>query len=169
MTPDSWRQRPHSSDPLRILIADDNRDCAQTLQMLLCLDGYRVQVAHDGLESIESFANFKPHVVLLDMEMPKLDGYEAARRMRELPAGKEAVLIAITGRAQSEHKLHAEARFDEYLRKPVNRQIIEDLLRHVAARRCLAETGAVLQEHERSPGSASLIPAPPCTVRAVRE
>lgn len=80
----------------RILVVDDNRDSATSLAMLLKLTGHETNTAYDGLEAVEAAATCKPDVILLDIGLPKLNGYEACRRIREQPWGKKVVIIALT-------------------------------------------------------------------------
>ena len=104
---------------LRILVADDNRDAAQTLAMLLRLDGHDVRAVHDGAEALAIGDAFRPQLLLLDIGMPVLDGYEAARQVRERPWGKAAHLVALTGWGQESDRLKAmEAGFQYHLVKP---------------------------------------------------
>jgi CheY-like chemotaxis protein len=113
----------------RILVADDNRDAADSLAMILRLAGHEVHAAHDGREAVEAAAWFRPDVALLDIGMPKLNGYEACRRIREQPWGMNIVLVAITGWGQEEDKRRAsEAGFDHHLTKPVDPAALEPLL-----------------------------------------
>lgn len=113
----------------RILVADDFPQSAETLARLLRQEGNEVEVAQDGIEAVESAARFLPDVVVLDIAMPKLDGYEAARKIREQPWGKHMVLIALTGWGQQEDRRRTqEAGFDAHLTKPVNCEAIMDLL-----------------------------------------
>lgn len=81
----------------KILIADDNHDAAVSLGMLLELMGHETRMAHDGAEAVEIAEHFHPDVVLLDLGMPKLDGYEAARRIAARPWARSSVLVAVTG------------------------------------------------------------------------
>jgi PAS domain S-box-containing protein len=113
----------------RILVVDDNKDAATSMDMVLRIMGNEVQVAHDGLEAVDRAATFKPNVVLLDIGMPKLNGYDAARRIRQLTNGKDMVLVALTGWGQDEDKRRAtEAGFDHHLTKPVDPAALEQLL-----------------------------------------
>jgi PAS domain S-box-containing protein len=113
----------------RILIVDDNEDAAASMDMVLRIMGNEVQVAHDGLEAVDRAATFSPNVVLLDIGMPKLNGYDAARRIRQLTNGKDMVLVALTGWGQDEDKRRAtEAGFDHHLTKPVDPAALEQLL-----------------------------------------
>jgi CheY-like chemotaxis protein len=113
----------------RILIADDNEQAARVLGMLLAALGNEVRVAYDGLAAVEMAAEFRPDVVLLDIGMPKLNGYDTARRIRELPGGKEVVLAALTGWGQEEDKRRTrEAGFDHHFVKPVEPAALQRLL-----------------------------------------
>jgi len=116
----------------RILVVDDNRDSADSLAILLELDGNEIRTAYDGVEAIETAAEFRPEVVLLDLGLPRLDGYEAARRMRTEPWGEQVLLIALTGWDHDDDRRRTlEAGFDQHLVKPVDSgalmKIIADL------------------------------------------
>ena len=115
-------------DPRRILVVDDNRDAADSLCMLLKARGHEVRVAYDGLEAVGAAVAFRPEVVLLDIGLPKLSGYEAARRIREA-GGAGTLLIAVTGWGQEEDRRRArEAGFDHHLTKPVDPLAISRLI-----------------------------------------
>jgi signal transduction histidine kinase len=106
---------------LRILIADDNEDAADSMSLLLAAAGHDVTTVYDGLAAVESAATVRPDTVILDIGMPILDGYGAARRIREEPWGAAVFLIALTGWGQPEDRRHAaEAGFDLHLTKPVD-------------------------------------------------
>ena len=112
----------------RILVVDDNRDSADSLGMLLRTLGNEVRMAHDGLEAVAVAAAFQPDVVLLDIGLPKLNGYDVARRIRD-QRGKGVVLIAVTGWGQAEdRRLSREAGFDHHLTKPINLGALQKLL-----------------------------------------
>jgi PAS domain S-box-containing protein len=114
---------------LRIFIVDDNRDSADTLGMVLRLMGNDIRTAYDGEEAVALAGEFRPDVVLLDIGLPKLNGYEACRRIREQPWGKNMVLIAVTGWGQEEdRRLSHEAGFDKHMVKPVDPQGLIKLL-----------------------------------------
>ena len=118
---DLQEERVRSGAPLRILVVDDNRDAAATLALLLELTGHDVRTAHDGLEALAMASEFRPDVVLLDIGLPKLNGYEVARRIRRQPRGQGVVLIAITGWGQEEDKRQSQdAGFDQHIVKPVD-------------------------------------------------
>jgi PAS domain S-box-containing protein len=113
----------------RVLIADDNRDAADSLAMLLRLEGHEVFVAHDGETALRLFEESQPQVALLDIGMPELDGYEVARRIRAKPAGKSVLLIAITGWGQEkDRRKSVEAGFDHHVTKPVEPEAVLKLI-----------------------------------------
>jgi len=114
---------------LRILVADDNRDTAQSLQELLLLSGHQVQLAYDGEEALAAFKRDEPDVALLDIGMPRMSGLEVARAIRSLPSGQRAIMIAITGRGNARDRREAlEAGFDHHAIKPVDPTHIQDLI-----------------------------------------
>ncbi len=118
----------------RILVADDFPQSAETLARLLRHDGSEVRVAQDGLEAFEIAAAFRPDVVVLDIAMPKLNGYETARKIRAQTWGKTMVLIALTGWGQQQDRRRTqEAGFDAHLTKPVNYGAIMELLAKLPA------------------------------------
>ena len=105
--------------PLRVLIADDDRDGALTLATLLALEGFEVRTVHGGQEALDNARDFRPDVALLDIGMPKITGYEAARRLRLRYGNDCPVLIAITGWKQASDKILASlAGFDHHVAKP---------------------------------------------------
>jgi CheY-like chemotaxis protein len=113
----------------RILLADDNRDALDSLATLLQCDGHEVHTAGDGAEALVMASQHHPDVVLLDIGMPKLDGYEVARRIRAEPWGKSAVLIALTGWGQDEDRRRSrEVGFDSHLVKPLDPEALSTLL-----------------------------------------
>ncbi|MGH2626539.1 MAG: hybrid sensor histidine kinase/response regulator, partial [Anaerolineales bacterium] len=113
----------------RILIVDDNRDAATSLATLLKLTGNETQTAHDGLEAVEAAAMFRPDVMLLDIGLPKLNGYDACRRIREQPWGRNMVLVALTGWGQDDDRRQSkDAGFDHHMVKPVDLDALMKLL-----------------------------------------
>jgi PAS domain S-box-containing protein len=113
----------------RILVVDDNRDAAESLAMMLHMMGNEVRTAHDGLEAVAAAEAFRPDVVLLDLGMPKLNGYAAARRIRQQPWGRDMALVALTGWGQDDDRRKSkEAGFDHHLVKPVEASALERLL-----------------------------------------
>ncbi len=135
--PDAGRDPPTAETPLRplmsrrILIADDNRDAAETLAELLRMNGHEVNMVHDGPGALAAFAELRPDIVLLDIGMPGLSGYEVARTMRDNRRSPLVKLIAITGWAQENDKARAmSAGFDYHFTKPVD---VQKLLALVSA------------------------------------
>jgi CheY-like chemotaxis protein len=119
--------RPVSSR--RILVVDDNRDSARSLAMLLEITGNQTQTAHDGIEALSVAERFRPNVVLLDIGLPKMSGYEVCRALRESAWGKEAIIIALTGWGQDEFRTQSkEAGFDGHLVKPVELAVLTALI-----------------------------------------
>ncbi|MBL8799911.1 MAG: response regulator [Planctomycetia bacterium] len=129
---DAGRSRPDAGADgrqRRILVVDDNRDSAISLSTMLELLSNEVHTAHDGLAAVEAAAAFQPEVIFLDIGLPKLNGYDAARRIRELPGGRSIFLIALTGWGQDEDRRRsAEAGFNLHLVKPMDPTAIENLL-----------------------------------------
>ena len=120
---------PSPSEPLRVLVADDNRDSAETCGMLLELAGHKVRIAHTGQAALDLAHRFHPHVLLLDIGMPELNGYQVAEAIRAAPWGRNMVLIAVTGWGQEADKRRAlAAGFDHHLTKPIDVTRLEALL-----------------------------------------
>jgi CheY-like chemotaxis protein len=113
----------------RVLIADDNLAALETLSLMIELLGYEVRRARDGAEAVALAETFRPDTVLMDLGMPNVNGYEAARRMREQPWGRRLLLIATTGWGQEEDRRRSrEAGFDHHLVKPIDTEVLRDLL-----------------------------------------
>jgi CheY-like chemotaxis protein len=113
----------------RILLVDDNAESTEPLSLLLQGKGHETRVSTDGEEAIAAADDFKPHCVLLDLGLPKMDGYEVARRLRERPYGEDLVLVALTGWAGKDIRSKAaEAGFDYHLVKPVNWEELERIV-----------------------------------------
>ena len=131
---------PTTSVGRRILIVDDNYDGADSLAMLLEEVGHETHQAHDGVEALEVAERVRPDAVLLDIGLPKLNGYEVCRRLRERPWGEELMIVALTGWGQDEDRQRSlEAGFDTHLVKPVDHDVLMRLLtsrpsHHAAAR-----------------------------------
>jgi signal transduction histidine kinase/CheY-like chemotaxis protein len=105
----------------RILIADDNRDAAESMGTMMRHLGHEVRIVHDGAQAVEEAGEFRPDIALLDIGMPRLNGYDAAQRIRAQAWGQDMVLIALTGWGQDEDKrLAADAGFNQHFTKPVN-------------------------------------------------
>jgi signal transduction histidine kinase/ActR/RegA family two-component response regulator len=113
----------------RVLVVDDNEDSAETMALLLQSLGAEVRTANDGLTALEALRQHAPSVVILDIGMPRMDGYEVARRARQTPEGRAAMLIALTGWGQEEDRRRTqEAGFDHHLVKPVDLAALRALL-----------------------------------------
>jgi signal transduction histidine kinase len=116
----------------RILVVDDNVDAAETLGLMLKLQGHQVQTAHDGLQALNAASVFLPHIILLDLGMPNLNGYETANRIRSQAWGRDIALVAVTGWGQpKDRERTVEAGFDAHLVKPVDRETLLKTLRDV--------------------------------------
>ena len=123
----------HVPRTLRILVADDYRDGAESLGEVLRQDGYQVQVAHGGAEAIAAFQGFQPDVVFLDLMMPNIDGFATAKALQRQPATQRAFYIAYTGVSTPQVMARCTAAgFDHFLRKPTKLEEIESVLRAVA-------------------------------------
>ena len=118
-----------SGTRFRVLVADDNRDAAESMGMLLRIMGNEVRIVGDGAEALEEAAAFRPDLILLDIGMPRMNGYEAARRIREQHWGREMLLVAVSGWGQDEDKRRAlEAGFDRHVTKPIEFANLQALL-----------------------------------------
>ena len=112
-----------------MLIADDNADAADSLALLLSLDGYEVRTAYNGHEAVTVAQIFHPDVALLDIGMPDMDGYAAGSAIRQQPGGTDVCLIALTGRGQDDDKHRSrQAGFAMHLTKPVDPSRLRTLL-----------------------------------------
>ncbi|BDB24525.1 response regulator [Cupriavidus sp. P-10] len=119
--------------PKRILVVDDNSDAADSTAMLLRLDGHEVEVAGDGPSALQGAAQFRPDVILLDIGLPEMDGYEVARRLRTMPDFANTMLIALSGYAGQEYLDRArQAGFDHHLVKPADLARLNQLISSAA-------------------------------------
>ncbi|WP_429302281.1 PAS domain S-box protein [Paraburkholderia sp. GAS199] len=122
--------------PLRILLVDDNRDSADSLAMLLELKGHEVRIAYDGMQAVDLAPRVVPHLAIVDIAMPKMDGYATLAALREMPALADTLYAAMTGFGQSSDRQRTqEAGFHTHLVKPVEFSLLEALLAEVEARR----------------------------------
>jgi signal transduction histidine kinase/DNA-binding response OmpR family regulator len=113
----------------RILLVEDNVDVADTTALMLTMSGHTVRVTRDGLQALSTAAEFAPEIVLLDIGLPLLDGYEVARRLRALPALQRARIVALTGYGQpADRQRGREAGFDEHVLKPVDPAVLAALI-----------------------------------------
>ena len=129
--------KPHSKDAVhaatttttRVLVVDDDIDSAEMLATLLRLMGHSVRMAHDGIEAVRVASEFQPDAVLLDISLPRMDGYEAAQHIRGQHGGSDVLLLAITGWGEAEDHLRSKkAGFDHHLVKPVDPSSLHELL-----------------------------------------
>jgi DNA-binding response OmpR family regulator len=138
---------------MKVLVVDDNVDAANSLARLLKLRSHDVCLAHDGPEALAAADQFRPDVVLLDLGLPRLNGYEVARRLRQADPERKLLLIAVSGYGSESNRAEAvEVGFNHYFVKPLN---IDDLLSalcptsgngHAARRASLARTAAARVE-----------------------
>ena len=136
----------------RILIVDDNEDGAESLAMLLQFGGHETQKAHDGVAALAAAERFRPDVVLLDIGLPRLNGHEVCRRIRQEPWGKDMVLVAFTGWGQEEDRQRSrEAGFNTHMVKPVDHDLLEKLLASLpSGREAISQTLEPDGTHRRS-------------------
>jgi PAS domain S-box-containing protein len=130
------RSPPQAGPRLRVMIVEDNVDSGDSLSLLLRLDGYEVLVARSGPSALEVAPAFQPHVILLDIGLPGMDGFQVAKRLRERPEFESTVLCALTGYTPSEadrDRPHG-AGFDHHFVKPVNLKTLSEVLRAAAAK-----------------------------------
>jgi DNA-binding response OmpR family regulator len=113
------------SEPLRVLVVDDNRNTVESLTMLLDLHGNTTHTAYDGLEAVKLAEAVRPEIILLDIGLPRIDGYEACRRIREQEWGRNMIVVALTGLGHDDDRLRSrQAGFDMHLVKPVDPEIL---------------------------------------------
>ena len=134
-TPEAGEQdTAQSSTRLRILVVDDNLDSAMTLAMMLELMKHDVRKAHDGVQAVRTAADYRPDLILMDIGMPEMNGYDACRLIRQEEWGKKVMLVALTGWGQQEDKRKSrEAGFDEHLVKPVEPGDLERLVQRLSS------------------------------------
>jgi PAS domain S-box-containing protein len=119
----------------RVLVVDDNRDAAESLAMLLRIHGHEVLTAYDGDAGAAATAVFRPELILMDIGMPKLDGYDAARRIRAEPGGSEPILVALTGwGADTDRQRTRGAGFDQHMVKPVDVDVLVQMIAEMPER-----------------------------------
>ena len=125
-----------ASDALRILLVEDNDDVSEAMEQILAMDGHTVSVAHTGAQALETVRIFRPNVVLLDIGLPDMDGYQVARRIRDQRDQNELphlAIVALSGYGNERQRLQArEAGCDDHLVKPVNLETLHSVLARVA-------------------------------------
>ena len=136
MQPSSSLAAATSVAPLPILIVEDNPDTADSFARLLQACGHRCRIVHSGWHVLETALGFRPKVILLDIALPGITGYEIARELRQHPALKDVLLISVSGYAQdSDRQRSLDAGFDHHLPKPVDFEVLQELLAGVSGRR----------------------------------
>jgi CheY-like chemotaxis protein len=134
LTAASAREAAGPAVACRVLVADDLRDSADSLALLIELMGHAVEIAYDGEAALRTAERFRPDIVLLDLGMPKLDGFEVSRRIRATPWGASMRLVAQSGWGQDEDRRRsAEAGFDHHLVKPIDPAALEALMQTLAS------------------------------------
>jgi len=128
-SPDSDQRTNRPMPTLRILVVDDNVDSARTLIRLLKLMGHEARTAHDGSQAVEAAEEYRPDLMLLDIGLPVMNGYEVARAIRRRPWGRDPVIVALTGWGQEDDRRRSkEAGIDDHLVKPMDPATLESLL-----------------------------------------
>ncbi|MEO8589409.1 MAG: PAS domain S-box protein, partial [Flavobacteriales bacterium] len=113
----------------RVLVVDDNQDAAVTMSMILRKRGHVVEVAHDGEEAIARAGSFRPEVIFMDIGMPRMNGYEACKAIRQFPEGKNITIVALSGWGQEEDRRRSEeAGFDRHLVKPIDGNTLQSVI-----------------------------------------
>jgi signal transduction histidine kinase/ActR/RegA family two-component response regulator len=126
----SHKQSNGSKKSVRVMVVDDNHDAAESLAYLLSLEGHTVDVAYDGVTALSEAEKSHPQVVLLDIGMPGMDGYQVARALRAGESTRSITIIALTGYGQPDDREHARAAgFDDHLTKPVDTELLMEILR----------------------------------------
>lgn len=121
------RRKKGDWKPLRVLVVDDDEDTADSMALVLQLNGHEVTVAYSGLSALREANKAQPHVVLLDIAMPTMDGYELAARLRK--QNQHAILVALTGLGRESDKAFSkDAGMDSHLTKPVDPEHLQQLL-----------------------------------------
>jgi CheY-like chemotaxis protein len=122
----------------KVLVVDDNVDSVDSLAMLLRMMGHEVETEGDGASGLERANAFQPHVAILDIGLPKVNGYELAKQIRQQPWSKNLVLVALTGWGQEQHRRRSEeSGFNHHLTKPVEFDVLQDIL--ATADNCLPQ------------------------------
>jgi CheY-like chemotaxis protein len=125
-----------SENPLRVLVVDDNVDAAESLRMVLAMMGHQVHTRYSGADALKASTEHQPDVILLDIGLPGLTGFQVAEQVRGTPGMEGIALVAITGYGQQEdHQKSKQAGFDYHLVKPVDPQQLQQLLTTLGKRK----------------------------------
>jgi CheY-like chemotaxis protein len=120
----------NAEEAMKVLVVDDNVDAADSIALLLRIDGFNAQSVHGAVAALDTVNSFKPDVVLLDIGLPVMDGYEVARRLRTHTSVSRLRIVALSGYGQkADRERAAEAGFDDYLVKPVEPTVLSQFLR----------------------------------------
>ena len=120
---------PETTAKKRVLVVDDNRDSAKTLAMLLKMTGYETLTAGDGASAIESTTSFKPEIILLDIGLPDMSGYDVCKKLREQPLDPRPKIVAVTGwGADHVQERSGDDGFDGHVAKPVDFKTLQGLI-----------------------------------------
>jgi CheY-like chemotaxis protein len=126
--------RARTTGPLRVLVVDDNVDTSEMLAELIASDGHAVRTSTDGVTALQVASELHPHVVLLDIGLPRMDGYEVARRIKRMPELAGVMLVALTGYGQASDRERAlQAGFEHHVVKPVEWDELRALLQKASA------------------------------------
>jgi PAS domain S-box-containing protein len=151
-----------ASTGCRVLMVDDNHDVATAMSRLMRILGHEVRVAYNGAQALELAESFRPDVVLLDIAMPQMNGYEVARALRSRSLSRNMVLVAVTGWGREhDQRRSAEAGFDRHMTKPVDPIALETFLESVSRRRAPVEDFVWQRPPETPPASAASAALPP--------
>jgi CheY-like chemotaxis protein len=121
---------PVGERPLKVLVVDDNVDAADSIALLLTIDGFEAHSVHGAMAALDTVSSFKPDVVLLDIGLPVMDGYEVAQRLRAHIPLEQMRIVALSGYGQqADRERAAQAGFDDYLVKPVEPTVLSQFLR----------------------------------------
>jgi signal transduction histidine kinase/DNA-binding response OmpR family regulator len=140
------RYAASSAGEFAILIVDDNRDATDSMAMLLKMEGYDVRVAYDGPQALEAVKNARPDVILLDIGLPGMDGFQVAQRLRAEPDNSAIIIVAVSGYGQEEHRTRSNlSGCDHHLVKPIEPAVISELLASLHSSRRGASTENIIR------------------------
>jgi signal transduction histidine kinase/DNA-binding response OmpR family regulator len=140
------RYTTSSPGEFAVLIVDDNRDATDSMAMLLAMEGYDVRVAYDGAQALDAVRAARPDVILLDIGLPGMDGYQVAQRVRADLDNSSIVIVAVSGYGQEEHRSRStQAGCDHHLVKPIEPAVISELLASLHSRRCGASSENIVR------------------------
>jgi CheY-like chemotaxis protein len=140
-----WGRTTSDHLDLCVLVVDDNHDVAESKAVLLRLVGCEVHLAHDGEEALRLVPRVRPDAVLLDIGLPRMNGYEVAERIRSDPENRDMLIVAVSGYGQQEHRLRSkQAGFDQHVVKPIDPSVLSSLLATFSSQRAAASSENVV-------------------------